>query len=167
MVVDDVNFNKKKHVLPRGVTFKRKVVVTKGRKSVGKGKEKVSEGEAALANKNRDMEKGKGIMVEDDVDFNKKKHVLQRPTGIVIREGGNKAVRTRYVVLGLRAHDNLDQQPLALANRDQPNFLTPSTSLMKPRSDVKITDCVLTDCIAYVELWETNEAIFISQVVFL
>nr|GEY95616.1 RNA-directed DNA polymerase, eukaryota [Tanacetum cinerariifolium] len=109
MVEDDVDFNKKKHVLPRG-------------------------------KKNMAMEKRKGIMVEDDVDCNKKKHVLQSPTSIVIKEGGslnvvarsisllnvreraggidnvggNKAVRSKYVVLGLRAREDLDQQPLPL-----------------------------------------------------
>ncbi|GKA41938.1 hypothetical protein Tco_0734598 [Tanacetum coccineum] len=41
------------------------------------------------------MEKGKGIMVEDDVNFNEKKHVLPRPTGIVIREGGSVNVGAR------------------------------------------------------------------------
>ncbi|GJR78953.1 hypothetical protein Tco_0149738 [Tanacetum coccineum] len=115
------------------------------------------------------MEKGKRIMVEDNVDFNKKKHVLPRPSSIVIRDGGslnvgersesllnvgeravgvdnvggNMVVRTRFVVLGLSTCDNLNQQPLALANRNQPTFLTPPTSLRKPKSDVKITNCIL------------------------
>ncbi|GKF29662.1 hypothetical protein Tco_0096004 [Tanacetum coccineum] len=98
--------------LKRGVTLKRKVVVTKGRKSVGKGKQKsvgkgkqkVSEGEAELGKKKkvvvpnykRPVEKGKGIMVEDVVDVNKKKHVLPRPNGIVIREGGSVNVGAMY-----------------------------------------------------------------------
>nr|GEY62664.1 hypothetical protein [Tanacetum cinerariifolium] len=82
--------------LKRGVTFKRKVVVTKGQKgvekgiqkSVEKGEQKVSESEAALGKKKKKkkaMEKGKWIMVEEDVRFNKKKPILPRPTSIVIR----------------------------------------------------------------------------------
>ncbi|GKC10642.1 hypothetical protein Tco_1007424 [Tanacetum coccineum] len=116
-------------------------------KSVGKGKQKVSEGEAALGKKKRAVEKEKGIMVEDDVYFNKKKLVLPRPTGIVIREGGyvnvgsrsnsilnvgeraagvdnvggKRDVKTRFVVLDLRAREDLGQQPLALTNIDQQN----------------------------------------------
>ncbi|GJV80544.1 hypothetical protein Tco_1516414 [Tanacetum coccineum] len=100
-------------------------------KSNEKEKQKVSGGEAELGKKKRIVEKGKGIMVEDVVDVNKKKHVFPRSNGIVISEGVgsrsksllnvrekvagddnvgvNRAVRTRFVVLGLRACDNLDQ----------------------------------------------------------
>nr|GEX33568.1 hypothetical protein [Tanacetum cinerariifolium] len=118
------------------LTFKRKVVVTKGRKNVGNGKrksvgngKKISKGKAALGKKNRAMKKETWVMVEDDVDFNKKKQVLPRVAGIVITVGGsvnvgarsksilnvreraggvdnvgrNKAVRPRFVILGLRA----------------------------------------------------------------
>ncbi|GJT72525.1 hypothetical protein Tco_1031811 [Tanacetum coccineum] len=108
-------------------------------------------------------------MVEDGVDFIKKKHFLPRPTGVFVREGGsvnvgarsksllnvaerhvgldniegNMIVKTRFVILGLRARDNLYQPPLAISNIDQQTFLTPSTSVRKPRSDVKITSCIL------------------------
>ncbi|GJU35640.1 hypothetical protein Tco_1183994 [Tanacetum coccineum] len=95
MVEDDVDFNKKKYVLPRGVTFKRKVVITKGRKSVGKRKEKVSEGEAALANENRAMKRGNGSWLKMMWVLTRKKHVLPRPNGIVIREGGSLNVGAR------------------------------------------------------------------------
>ncbi|GJQ97099.1 hypothetical protein Tco_0008238 [Tanacetum coccineum] len=68
----------------RGVTLKRKDVVTKVQKSVGKGKhksagkgkQKVSGGEAELGKRNKAIKREKGTMVDDDVDFNKKKHVL-------------------------------------------------------------------------------------------
>nr|GEZ92968.1 hypothetical protein [Tanacetum cinerariifolium] len=131
-------------------------ILQKGRKSVGKQKQK-------------SVGKGKHKVSGDDVDFNKKKHVLPSPTGIVIREdgsgnvgarsksllimgervagvdniGGNKVVRTRFVVLGLRVCDNVDQQPLALANLDQQTFLTPLTSVKKLRRDVKIINYIL------------------------
>ncbi|GKF27066.1 hypothetical protein Tco_0082960, partial [Tanacetum coccineum] len=69
---------------------------TRGKqKSVGKGKQKVSKGEAALGKKNRAMEKGKRIMVEDDVDFNKKKHVVPRAAGIVITASSSVNVGAR------------------------------------------------------------------------
>ncbi|GJR01807.1 hypothetical protein Tco_0524791 [Tanacetum coccineum] len=81
----------------RGVTLKRKDVVTKVQKSVGKGKhksagkgkQKVSGGEAELGKRNKAIKREKGTMVDDDVDFNKKKHVLPSPTGIVIQEDGS------------------------------------------------------------------------------
>ncbi|GJY44897.1 hypothetical protein Tco_0433110 [Tanacetum coccineum] len=139
--------------LKRGVTFKTKVVLTKGQKSVGKGKqksvekgkEKVSEGEALLGMKNRAMEKGKWIMGGSLNVGAKSKSLLYVEERVVDVDNvrGNKTIKTRFVVLGLRARDNLDQQPLALANRDQPTFLTSSISLRKPRSDVKITNCIL------------------------
>ncbi|GJZ39889.1 hypothetical protein Tco_0586452 [Tanacetum coccineum] len=131
-------------------------------------------------------------MVEDGVDFIKKKHFLPRPTGVFIRDGGsvnvrarsksllnvaerpvgvdnmggNIIVKTRFVILGLRGRDNLYQPPLAISNIDQQSFLTPSISVRKPRSDVKTTSCIL-GLLKHQDLWETNEAIFISQVVFL
>nr|GEW87192.1 hypothetical protein [Tanacetum cinerariifolium] len=95
MVEDDMDFNKKKCVLPRGVTFKRKFVVTKGQKSIRKGKEKVSEGEAALANENKAMKRGNGSWLKMMWVLTRKKHVLPRPNGIVIREGGSLNVGAR------------------------------------------------------------------------
>nr|GEY13894.1 hypothetical protein [Tanacetum cinerariifolium] len=57
--------------------------------------------------------------------------------------GGNKAIRTMFTVLGFKAPGNFDQQPLVFANFNQQTFITPSTSVRKPRSDVKITDFIL------------------------
>ncbi|GJT79255.1 hypothetical protein Tco_1053597 [Tanacetum coccineum] len=96
-------------------------------------------------------------MVEDVGDVKKKKLVLPRATGPRSRSvlnvgarasgvdnvGGKRAVRTMFIVLGLRALGNLNQQPLALANLDQQIFLPPSSSVRKPRSDAKITNCIL------------------------
>ncbi|GJR79271.1 hypothetical protein Tco_0150056 [Tanacetum coccineum] len=56
------------------------------------------------------MENGKAIMVDDVVDVNKKKPVLPRPTGIVIREGGSMNVKAfvGFVNVGARSKSPLN-----------------------------------------------------------
>ncbi|GKC53529.1 hypothetical protein Tco_1076274, partial [Tanacetum coccineum] len=103
--------------LKRGVTFKRKIVVTKGQKSVGKGKQRVLE---------RENKKPTGIVIREGGSVN----VGSRSNSIlnvgemaagVDNVGDKRDVKTRFVVLDLRAREDLGQQPLALTNIDQQN----------------------------------------------
>ena len=70
----------------------------------------------------RSVDKGKGLMLDEDDTFNKKILVFSRPGGIIIRDGGSMKKTSGIGSVNVGAM---------------------GAGFLRPRSDVKITNCML------------------------